>query len=154
MYHHDKMHTIRDLSQMMYCYNRCVYHSKQHQESMKRKLEDSGIVFYNYRGKLYFQEYAPYQKSTFWTEEEKVDLCFLTKLLNDFNCDISVVEKHKCAEEFKSIGFYLVKIHDVYYFSEFRAYELITGFHKYLPLLPIMDKALYFRAYQRYKKHV
>ncbi len=148
------MDILTKLYHKMYCYNRCIYHSRQSREDMKRELEDSGIVFYNYRGKLYFQEYAPYQKSTFWTEEEKVDLCFLTKLLNDFNRDVSVVEKHKCAEELKSIGFYLVEIHDIYYFSEFHAYELVTGFHKYLPLLPIMDKALYFRAYKRYKKHV
>lgn len=148
------MDILTVLHRRMYCYNRCIYHSRQNREDMKQELENSGIVFYHYRGKLYFQEYAPYKKNTFWTEEEKLDLCFLTKLLNDFNSDISVVEKHTCAEEFKSVGIYLIKIHDRYYFSEFHAYELVTGFQKYLPLLSIMDKVRYIRAYQRYKKHV
>jgi DNA-binding protein YbaB len=143
------MNIIIYLKQFIYCYNHCKIHEYSSKLKIKNYLEEIGINFICYKGKLYIKDIEPNPK--YLDDEDIYSLESLQEIIKEANnlykSKINIVTKYK------NDGFYFKDIKGNLYFEKAEPYETITSFN-YNNYKDIPHYEKYKKIYQEYKKNV
>lgn len=133
---------MEELNWFIFCYNHCIIHDKKFKEKWRLALENQGIVFVEYKHKLYIYDIR--KKSA-----QNKQLYKLGQLIKEVN---QIFKKDKnIINESKNHGFYFVNLNGYLYFEKFVYHEMITYLYQKAVSFPASwnIKAIY----DNYKKN-